>query len=313
MMNIKDNVGAKGCTIHNKGLLIKVLLLIALFMSSVASMAQAPILKIGLIADIQYCNCESAGAREYTKSLVKLDEAVQVINQEKADLTVEVGDMIDRDFASFDPVFKKLNNLTAKWIFVPGNHDFNVPDSLKKTVFKMIGSKKGYHAEVVKGIRLLYLNGFENSVIAWSKETKDYKENKDRLKRLEKAKAKNASDWNGGLGKKQLEWVKSEVEKANQLNQKLIVFGHQPIVPGEEHSLWDSKKLIEALAAFQHQVLYICGHKHSGGDHTIGNTWIINLKGMVEQVSPSFGVLSIYPDGYELKGYGGEDYFKGKL
>jgi len=284
----------------------KFLLLILLTIFSASVIAQSPILKIGLIADIQYCDCPPSGAREYAGSLGKLNEAMKVINAEKVNLTVELGDMIDRDFASYDPTFKILNKLNSRWIFVPGNHDFNVGDSLKTKVWKMIPAKKGYWSEVVGNIRLVYLNGFENSVIAYPKGTKNYHENRERLDKLEKEKAENASDWNGGLGKKQLEWVKAEVEKANKANQKLIVFGHQPVVPDEAHSLWDSQKLINIFAGCKHQVLYICGHKHSGGDHTIGNTRLLNLKGMVEQPLPTFGILSIYPDRYELKGFGNQ-------
>ncbi len=269
-------------------------------------------LKIGLLADVQFCACEAAGAREYEKSAGKLEEAVQVMNRSEVNFTVEVGDLIDRDFASFEPISRIMNSLHSRWVFVPGNHDFNVPDSLKKRVWKMIPSKKGYRSEVIGDIRMVYLNGFENSVIAYKKGSKEHKDNKGRLADLEKAKAKNASDWNGGLGKKQLKWIKTEVEKASRANQKLIVFGHQPIIPGEEHSMWDSKKLIEILNGFKHQVLYICGHKHSGGDTTIGKIRIINLKGMVEQPTASYAVLTVYPDRWEIKGYGEETSKEGR-
>lgn len=265
-----------------------ILLLFAMFSST--SLAQSPLLKIGLIADIQYCDCPTAGAREYSKSLVKLDEAIRMINSEKVDFTVELGDMIDRDFVSFDPVYKKLNALKSRWIFVPGNHDFNVADTLKKKVWRMIPAKKGYWSEVIGDVRLVYLNGFQNSVIAY----------------------RPSSDWNGGLGKKQLEWAKDQVLEANLSKQLLIVFGHQPIIPGEAHSMWDSQKLIDILAGSSQQVLYLCGHKHSGGDQTISNIRVMNLKGMVEQPLPSFGILSIYADRYVIQGYGDQGSAQGQ-
>lgn len=290
----------------------KFAILLFMLMTPFLARAQVPQLRIGLLADIQYCACETAGTREYSKSTVKLDEAIKVINSAEVDFTVEVGDMIDRDFISFDPIITRLNKLKSKWIFVPGNHDFNVEDSLKKKVWKMIPSKKGYWSQVIGDVRIVYLNGFQNSVIAYPKGSKDQKENKLRLEQLEKEKAKNASDWNGGLGKNQLEWINKQVEQANNGNQKLVVFGHQPIIPGEEHSMWDSAKLIDVLAAYHQKVLYICGHKHAGGDHTIRNTRIINLKGMVEQPVTSFGILSVYPDRWEVKGYGLQENAEGK-
>jgi predicted phosphodiesterase len=262
------------------------------------------LLKLGLLADIQYCDYPANGAREYRKSLSKLETAVKGINAEKVDFTVEVGDMIDRDFASFDPVLKTINQLHNKWVFIPGNHDFSVADSLKRTVWAMIPSKKGYSADGIGNFRFLYLNGFENSVIAWPSGADEYKENQERLKKMESEKAKNASDWNGGLGKKQLEWVQKEVDKANELGQKLIVFGHQPIIHDGAHSMWDSDKLIVVLSSCHSNVLYICGHNHAGSDHTIGNIRILNLRGMVEWPNPSWGILSLYTDHYELQGFG---------
>jgi predicted phosphodiesterase len=268
--------------------------------------AQAPGLKIGLVADAQYCNCETSGTREYRKSAEKLREAVKVFNSEKVNFTVELGDLIDRDFASFSTMKAILGTLSSAWIFVPGNHDFNVEDSLKKSVWKMAGAKKGYWSQVIGEVRLVYLNGFQNSVAAYGKSKKDYVENIERLNELTKEKAKNAFDWNGGLGKKQLAWLKTEIEEANQARQKLIIFCHQPPIPGEAHSLWDSKKLIKTLSGCRHKVLYICGHKHSGGDDTIGNIRIINLKGMVEGTGNAFSILDIYPDRWEVKGYGNQ-------
>jgi len=268
--------------------------------------AQAPVMKIGLIADAQYCYCETSGTREYRKSADKLREAVKEFNADKVNFTIEVGDLIDRDFASFSTMKEILGTLSSAWIFVPGNHDFNVVDSLKKTVWKMAGAKKGYWSQVIGEVRLIYLNGYQNSVVAYAKGKKDYIENIDRLNELTKEKAKNAFDWNGGLGKKQLAWLQTEIEEANQARQKLIIFCHQPPIPGEAHSLWDSKKLIKTMAGSRHRVLYICGHKHSGGDDTIGNIHIINLKGMVEGTGNAFSILNVYPDRWEVKGYGNQ-------
>jgi 3',5'-cyclic AMP phosphodiesterase CpdA len=273
---------------------------------------QVPSLKVGLLADIQYCNCQSAGARTYEQSLGRLKEAVLAINGEKVNFSVETGDLIDRDFASYLPVEKVMNTLVSGWIFVPGNHDFNVADSLKKQVWNRIPAKKGYWSEIRGDVRLIYLNGFENSVAAYSKGTGRYRRNRELLDKLGQANEKNAFDWNGGLGRKQLDWIRLEVAKANKAHQKLIVFGHQPINPGEEHSLWDSDKLIGILAGYRGHALYICGHKHSGGDHTLRNIRIINLKGMVEQTVPSFGILSVYPERWEIKGFGAEGSYEGR-
>jgi len=273
---------------RNSEFLIRISTFVLLFLLpffSGATLAQAPILKIGLIADIQYCPCPTAFSREYSKSLGKEEEAVAAINKEGVNFTVELGDMIDHDYQNFDPVIQRLNTLNSKWIFIPGNHDLSVRHSLKKKVLDRIPAKKRYWSEVIGDLRLVYLNGFEKKVIGW----------------------------NGALGGIQLAWIKSEVEKANQSHQRLILFAHQLIVPGDSHSLLETQKMIKILSGSQHTVLYICGHKHSGSDHMIGNIRILNLKGMVEAKQTSFGVLSVYPDRWELRGYGEQESIQGGL
>jgi len=77
--------------------------------------------------------------------------------------------------------------------------------------------------------------------------------------------------------------------------------------------MWDSEQLLKVLESYRNQVLYICGHNHAGGDHTIGNTRILNLKGMVEQKVPTFGILTVGSGTWELKGLGAQESTAGEL
>lgn len=295
---------------QNSKLLIRITTFILLIQSLIIPgriMAQNNELRIGIMADIQYCNCETAGTRFYRLSLGKLDEAVKELVKEKVDFTVLLGDVIDRDFESFKTVFDRLKPLEPKVVFIPGNHDFNVADSLKDDVRKMLPAKRGYWSEARQGVRLVYLNGFVNSVVAWPKGTKNHKEGKEILDKLALEKAKNASDWNGGFGKKQLDWLKGQVELANANGEKLVLFGHQPVVPFDEHSAWDTDELLDIVSGYRGIVPYFCGHKHSGGDHQTGNCRIINLKGMVEDTTNAFCILEIQSDRYIIKGFGRQD------
>jgi manganese-dependent ADP-ribose/CDP-alcohol diphosphatase len=290
----------------------KLIIPVFLLMSSLAGTCQSSGLKIGLIADIQYCDCPTAGAREYRLSPSKLEQAVTEINREGVDLTVELGDLIDRDYSSFEPVAGILERLISPWIFLPGNHDFNVADSLKKEVWRMIPDRNGYWGKVAGNYCLLFLNGLNNSTIAYPTDSPDHQLNRNRLDELEERKAPNAYEWNGGLGEKQLKWIAKQVKNANRNNRKLVVFCHQPAVPGSEHSLWDTPELLKILSESKQNVLYICGHKHSGGDTTIGNVRVVNLKGMVEMKKPTFAILTLHARHWEIKGFGEEGEFEGK-
>jgi|GEM_PF-3415784 len=54
---------------------------------------QQPILSIGLIADVQYCDCNTHINRYYRKSLTKLHEAVDAFNQKDVDFVINLEDM----------------------------------------------------------------------------------------------------------------------------------------------------------------------------------------------------------------------------
>ena len=58
----------------------------------------------GAIADCQYCDGDTAGARQYRNSPAKLQKAVEHLNTMDLEFTVHLGDFIDRDWASFDVV-----------------------------------------------------------------------------------------------------------------------------------------------------------------------------------------------------------------
>ncbi len=271
------------------------------------SVDEGPLLRIGLLADIQYCDCETAGTRQYRLSLGKLEEAVKEFLAEKVDLTVVLGDLIDRDLASFKAVDERLEPLKPDVIIVPGNHDFAVGTGREAD-----RTRAELHAlcpavSTLAGIRMLFLNGMANSIEAWPVGSLKRKKGTETFTRLKSEGAPNAQEWNGGLGKKQLNWVDRQVRKSNKSDQKLFIFCHFPALPGDVHSLWDTPELLRILEQAQEPVVYLCGHNHAGGDHQIGNLRLINLRGMVEQTTNAFGILEFRPDEYSLRGFGRQE------
>src|SRR5690606_23986490 len=125
-----------------------------------------PILSIGIIADAQYCDCETANNRYYRQSLAKLDEAVAAFENEQVDVVVSLGDLIDRDYQSFGPALTRLTKLSMPVYHVLGNHDFSVAtDSLEK-VPAILGLSDRYYSNKVGNIRLIYLDGNDVSLFA---------------------------------------------------------------------------------------------------------------------------------------------------
>jgi manganese-dependent ADP-ribose/CDP-alcohol diphosphatase len=290
-----------------------VLLLALLSMISSISLAQSPTLKIGLMADIQYCDCETAGTRHYRLSLEKTEEAVNVLLKEKVDFTVVLGDMIDRDLNSFGPVYEKLEPLQPNVVMVPGNHDFAIGEGKEADRTRRAFMRRSPEVRIHENVRMLFLNGMRNSIMGWPEGSREHARGLAIYTALKVSGAPNAQEWNGGLGERQLNWIRKQLKQANRRNQSLILFCHLPALPGDPHSLWDTPLLLEILEESNRQVLYFCGHKHSGGDDQAGNCRIINLKGMVEGTGNAFSVLEIDRDRWVLKGYGGQQGIEGGL
>lgn len=64
----------------------------AFTISVIQAQVTEPILKVGLIADIQYGDCETSGSRFYRSSINKLRDAVKEINGNNVSFTVNLGD-----------------------------------------------------------------------------------------------------------------------------------------------------------------------------------------------------------------------------
>ena len=103
----------------------------------------ADIIRIGLVADIQYCDCPSSGSREYRLSLSKLDSCITELNQQQPDFIVDLGDRIDRDYSSFASIDSLLSLAVSPVYFVPGNHDFSVKIKHKKEILRKTNSPQG--------------------------------------------------------------------------------------------------------------------------------------------------------------------------
>ncbi len=290
---------------------IYTILLFLLQLQGIGFAQQTP-LKIGLLADVQYCDCPPAGAREYALSLEKLGKAIPVLQEEKVDYTVLLGDLIDHDLKSYTAVWNKLEPLKSNLVFVPGNHDFSLGEGEEADRAKTALRSCFPEVRIAGNVRLLFLNALKNSIVAWPEGSAEHAFGLKTYNQLKAQGAPNAQDWNGGLGIHQLRWIRSQVALANRKGQSLVLFCHLPALPGDAHSLWDTPELLEILQTAEKPVLYICGHKHSGGDDTAGNVRIVTLKGMVEQKAVTFGILAIFDDRWEIMGFGEQGSFEGR-
>lgn len=264
-------------------------------------------IKIGVFADCQYCDCETAGTRYYRNSLEKLEDCINQFNQEnEIDFVVGLGDIIDRDFASFDSVNAILSKSKKEVFQVIGNHDLEVEKSLIEKVPSKLNLEKTWYSFTKKGWHFIFLNG--NDITFHSNDAEIVNQAKEMTEKLKSKGKPNYHEWNGGIGIEQRQWLEKELQKAENKKLKAVVFCHYPLLPFEAHALWNSEEVLAVLEKFNCVKMYMNGHNHAGNYATQNGIHFVNLKGMVEtETENAFSIISFSDKQIEIKGFGREE------
>lgn len=274
------------------------------------SYSQDPILKIGLVADPQYANKPTQGIRYYKESLCKLEEAIDTFNCKNVDFVQSLGDIIDEEWDNYDailPIYNKLNPDIENYQLL-GNHDFSVDSTHLSKLLEKLSMPYYYYSYSKKGWRFIVLDATDYSYFSNPLHNHDIKKVNSYYENTKEE--SNKQIWNGAIGKEQQNWLKQELDSANSLNQKVILFSHLPIRPkGNSHNLWNDYEIVDIIENSDNVVAFINGHNHSGGYVLKNGVHYITIFGMVDTVLSSYGILEIYKDNLVLKGYGNQKTF----
>ena len=275
-----------------------------LLFSSSVSIAQS--LKIGLIADCQYCDCDynKKWDNDYRKSISRLETSVSTFNNSPTQLTFHLGDFIDRNFSSFNTINPIYESLTMPHYHLLGNHDFNVKDSLKPQVLDQLQLTNPYYVVnkndwtfiVLDGTDISLYNSIDIGNIQRADSIRNYYLNQGRTQAL---------PWNGAIGNAQLDWLDKELTRADKNLKKVIVLCHFPVLPLGDANLWNDIEVIQTLEKHQSVKAYINGHHHPG-NYTIQNgIHYLTLVGMVKSKNHnSFAEIELKRNKIIVKGFG---------
>jgi manganese-dependent ADP-ribose/CDP-alcohol diphosphatase len=280
-----------------------IILILFGIMNSQPTQAQV---KIGIFADCQYCDCETAGQRYYRNSLSKLNDCVSTFNKtENLQFVVGLGDLIDRDFSSFEKVNKVLNQSQNEVFHVTGNHDLSVQTENIDKVPSQLNLDKTYYSFDKENWRFIFLNG--NEITLQSTNPEIVKQAKAILKQLKSDNKPNNKDWNGGMSTEQISWLKQELKNAEQQNKKVILFCHYPLLPFEAHALWNAEEVLQILQESGLVKAWINGHNHAGNYAIKNGIHFITMQGMVDTESKNaFSILTLSNNKIEIEGFGRE-------
>ena len=257
----------------------------------------------GAVADCQYCDHPTAGRREYRLSPEKLTRCVEQLNKRDLAFVVHLGDFIDRDFKSFSVVSPIFAKLKAQGRHVLGNHDFSVADDKKLLVPKTLGMPSRYYDYSIGKWRFIILDGNDLSFYAHPKNSDEHRASVDYYT---KQKLK-APKYNGGVGPKQLKWVKSVLEQATKSAQRVILFCHFPVYPKSAgHNLWNADEMIALLESYPCVAAYINGHNHAGHYAAKKGIHYLTLQGMVDTKKTSYATIAVHEGQLIVTGFGRE-------
>ncbi len=120
---------------------------------------EKPKFQFGVIADVQYCACETSGTRNYSQSPAKLSEAVTELNQHDLKFVASLGDFIDRDFESYYTLIRIADGLKCPLQHALGNHEYAVEEEFKAQIPGLLGLKDRYYSKSLISWRFIYLDG----------------------------------------------------------------------------------------------------------------------------------------------------------
>jgi len=269
--------------------------------------SRKPALQLGLVADPQFAHVDPWNTRFYRQSIGKLAEAVECFNGLDLRWCVNVGDLIDRRWESFDEVFKPLAKSRHAFHHLLGNHDFEVPDGFKLRVPKRLGLKHRYYSMPEDGFCFVMLDTTDVSPYTHAENSKESAQAAAEWKRLSATGAINAQPWNGAVGERQLKWFDDTCHQAARARQRVIVFSHHPVYPANNHCEWNSDELLKAVERNRNVVAWINGHNHAGAFGVHAEVPFITLKGMVEtEDTNAFAEVHLHSDRLNLIGHGRE-------
>lgn len=252
--------------------------------------------RFGIVTDAHYADCDPRGSRPYRESIVKMKECVDVMNRERVDFLIELGDFKDQDLepeeAKTLSYLRRIENAFGRFkgprYHVLGNHDL---DSLSKTQFLNTVENTGmpkewtYYRFDVRGIRFLVLDAnfsakgepHDHGRFAWA---------------------------DSNVPVEEIDWLRSELVASPK---PVIVFVHQQLDGEGDYSVKNAAKIRAILQQSGKVLAVFQGHRHEGQYSQRGGIHFYTLKGMIEGSGPennSYAVVEVDPQGdMSVKGF----------
>jgi hypothetical protein len=270
---------------------------------------KAQTLHIGMIADTQYCDCENAPRynRYFAETKERLKTAIDTFNSNDLSFLINLGDIIDKDWESFDDILPVFESAIAEKYHVLGNHEFYLEDSLKEKVPARLGMQHLHYSFIKHNWRFIVLNTLDLSLQAHPKGSPKFEKSDSLFQKTLSMNLPQAKVWNGGIGNGQKLWLQNQLNEATAKNQQVIIFSHIPLWPLNMNTLWNNEEILSILESYDCVKAYFAGHYHEGNYELKNGIHHLTLKGMLDTPDQNaFSIIEVTDNQIIVNGYGRE-------
>ena len=259
----------------------------------------------GLIADIQYADQRTAGARAYRDSLNKLSACAAWFQAQHPQFVLQLGDLVDggeQNLAAAVTAFEAVGRVRYH---VLGNHDATLP---RESLVSALSLRQSWSDHGIGAWRYVLLDSTDASVLNAALHPG---EGRTLLDAARAAKSANAQEWNGGLGQAQIDWLSRVLDHTRRARQRAVVLCHQPVLAEAcrpEHLLLNHRQVLACLEQSGVVAAYFSGHDHRGGSAQKNGIHHVTLKGLVEHPPEECAtIVELHAGGLRLRTMDGHE------
>ncbi|MBN2328290.1 MAG: metallophosphoesterase [Candidatus Omnitrophica bacterium] len=257
-----------------------------------ASAGQAdvrPLIRFGMVTDAHYADADARGTRFYCESRRKMGECAQLMNEQRTDFLIELGDFKDQDsppdeaktMGYLRDIEREFQRFQGPRYHAGGNHDF---DSLSKKQFLSLienaaaTDERLYYSFERRGFRFIVLDA------NYRADGADYDHGN--------------FDWkDANIPPDELEWLREELGASKK---PAVVFVHQLLDGEGDVFVRNAEQVRRVLEESGRAHAVFQGHHHAGRFSRIGGIPYYTLKGMIEgsgRENSAYAIVEIYGDG----------------
>lgn len=248
-----------------------------------------PKMRIGLVTDLHYADKSPLIHRYYREAPAKFAEAAKQFRQDKTDLVIELGDLIDVG-NSLEVEQSYLKRIVKSFRATPGQHHYVLGNHCvwrltKPEFLGIVRQKRSYYSFDLKGYHFIVLDACFRS------DGQPY--------------GRGNSQWtDANIPGAEVEWLRLDLQHTPY---KSVVFVHQRLDVEPPYGVKNASEIRRILKESGKVLVVLQGHYHFNAYKEVDGVRYVTLAAMVEgtgEENSAYAVMDILPgDAIQIRGF----------